>query len=73
MVRGKPEVKDNKYSDYYIWKDPKADGSEPNNWGSSFCGSAWEYDEERGQYYLHFYSKNSRTSTGKMKLSVRNL
>lgn len=49
--------KDNKYSDYYIWKDPKADGSEPNNWGSSFCGSAWEYDEERGQYYLHFYSK----------------
>lgn len=49
--------KDNKYSDYYIWKDPKADGSEPNNWGSSFCGSAWEYDEERGQYYLHFYSR----------------
>ena len=49
--------KDNKYSDYYIWKDPKADGIEPNNWGSSFCGSAWEYCEERGQYYLHFYSK----------------
>ena len=49
--------KDSKYSDYYIWKDPKADGSEPNNWGSSFCGSAWEYDEERGQYYLHFYSR----------------
>ena len=49
--------KDNKYSDYYIWKDPKEDGSEPNNWGSSFCGSAWEYCEERGQYYLHFYSK----------------
>ena len=37
--------KDSKYSDYYIWKDPKADGSEPNNWGSSFCGSAWEYDD----------------------------
>lgn len=49
--------KDNPYSDYYIWKDPKADGSEPNNWGSSFCGSAWEYCEERGQYFLHFYSK----------------
>lgn len=49
--------KDNEYSDYYIWKDPKPDGSEPNNWGSSFCGSAWEYCEERGQYYLHFYSK----------------
>lgn len=49
--------KDNPYSDYYIWKDPKSDGSEPNNWGSSFCGSAWEYSEERGQYFLHFYSK----------------
>lgn len=49
--------KDNAYSDYYIWKDPKADGSEPNNWGSSFCGSAWEYCDERNQYYLHFYSK----------------
>lgn len=47
----------NEYSDYYIWKDQKEDGSEPNNWGSSFCGSAWEYCEERGQYYLHFYSK----------------
>ena len=49
--------KDNSYSDYYIWKDPKPDGSEPNNWGSSFCGSAWEFCEERGQYFLHFYSK----------------
>ncbi|MDO5348947.1 MAG: alpha-glucosidase [Lachnospiraceae bacterium] len=49
--------KDNPYSDYYIWKDPKADGGEPNNWGSCFCGSAWEYCQERGQYFLHFYSK----------------
>ena len=49
--------KDNEYSDYYIWKDPKEHGERPNNWGSSFCGSAWEYCEERGQYYLHFYSK----------------
>ena len=49
--------KDNKYSDYYFWKDGKEDGSEPNNWGSNFCGSAWEYSEKRGQYYLHFYTK----------------
>ncbi|MCU6687684.1 alpha-glucosidase [Dorea acetigenes] len=49
--------RDGQYSDYYIWKDPKPDGSEPNNWGSCFCGSAWEFCEERGQYYLHFYSK----------------
>lgn len=49
--------KDNPYSDYYIWKDPKPDGSAPNNWGSHFGGSAWEYEPERGQYYLHFYTK----------------
>lgn len=49
--------KDNPYSDYYFWKEAKPDGSEPNNWGSSFCGSAWEYNEKRGQYYLHFYTK----------------
>lgn len=46
--------KDNPYSDYYIWRD------QPNNWGSCFSGSAWQYDEERGQYYLHLFSKNSR-------------
>ncbi|AJA49251.1 oligo-1,6-glucosidase [Clostridium pasteurianum DSM 525 = ATCC 6013] len=49
--------KDNPYSNYYFWLDPKADGSEPNNWGSSFCGSAWEYSKERNQYYLHYYTK----------------
>lgn len=49
--------KENPYADFYFWKDPKEDGSEPNNWGSSFCGSAWEYDPVREQYYLHFYSR----------------
>ena len=44
------------YSDYYIWKDP-VDGHEPNNWAGSFGGSAWEYVPERGQYYLHLFSK----------------
>ena len=45
-----------KYTDFYIWRDPK-DGKEPNNWGGSFQGSAWEYVPERGQYYLHLFSK----------------
>ena len=49
--------KDNPYSDFYIWKDQKEDKGLPNNWGSNFCGSAWEYCEERDQYYLHFYGK----------------
>lgn len=49
--------RDNYFSDFYIWKDPKSDGSEPNNWGSNFGGSAWTYDESRKQYYLHYYGK----------------
>ena len=49
--------KDNPYRDYYFWKDPKADGSEPNNWGSIFSGPAWTLDERTGQYYLHYFSK----------------
>ncbi len=48
--------KDNPYRDYYIWREGK-DGKEPNNWGSRFRGSAWEYDEETDMYYLHSYSK----------------
>ena len=39
--------------DWYVWADPKPDGSPPNNWQSVFGGSAWEYAPERGQYYLH--------------------
>jgi len=49
--------KDNPYRDYYMWRPGKEDGSEPNNWGSRFGGSAWEYDESTGEYYLHIYSK----------------
>lgn len=48
--------KDNPYRDYYIWRDP-VDDSVPNDLGSNFSGSAWEYDELTGQYYLHFFSK----------------
>ena len=48
--------KNNEYRDYYIWRDP-VDGHEPNNLGSTFSGSAWQYDETTGQYYLHLFSK----------------
>jgi trehalose-6-phosphate hydrolase len=47
--------KSSRYRDYYIWKDPKPDGSEPTNWESKFGGSAWKYNEETGQYYLHLF------------------
>lgn len=49
--------KGNSYGDYYIWRDGKEDGSAPNNWGACFGGSAWKFDEERGQYYLHLFSE----------------
>ena len=48
--------REGKYADYYIWKDPKEDGSAPNNWGSTFGGPAWTYVESRGQYYLHCFA-----------------
>lgn len=46
----------NPYRDYYIWREAK-DGKEPNNWGSCFGGSAWEYDEKTNMYFLHLFSK----------------
>lgn len=49
--------KDNPKRDWYIWRDPKEDGSEPNNWESIFNGSAWEYDQATGQYYMHIFSR----------------
>ena len=48
--------KDNPYRDYYLWKDPR-DGREPNNWESAFSGSAWQFDEQTGMYYLHCFSR----------------
>lgn len=47
------------YTDYYIWRKGKGkDGKKaPNNWMSTFPGSAWEYNEERGEFYLHLYAK----------------
>jgi alpha-glucosidase len=43
--------------DWYVWRDPGQDGSPPNNWQSVFGGSAWEWDEHTGQYYLHTFLK----------------
>lgn len=54
------EAKSSKTSDkrdYYIWEDPKPDGSAPTNWGSFFGTSAWEYEPSTNQYYMHIFSK----------------
>ena len=45
--------RDNPKADWYIWADPKADGTPPNNWLSVFGGSAWQWDARRRQYYMH--------------------
>jgi alpha-glucosidase len=41
--------------DWYLWRDPAPGGGPPNNWLSAFGGSAWEWDEPTGQYYLHTF------------------
>ncbi len=48
--------------DWYVWRparegfEPGTEGAEPTNWGSAFSGSAWQYDERSGEYYLHMFS-----------------
>jgi alpha-glucosidase len=48
--------RDNPKADWYVWADPKPDGSPPNNWVSMFGGPAWEYEPRRGQYYLRNFT-----------------
>lgn len=45
--------RENPRSDWYVWADPREDGTPPNNWLSIFGGSAWQWDSRREQYYLH--------------------
>jgi len=45
--------RDNPKRDWYVWRDPKPDGSPPNNWMAYFGGPSWTLDAKTGQYYLH--------------------
>ncbi len=47
------QSKDNAKADWYVWADPLPDGSPPTNWISHFGGAAWEFEPQRGQYFLH--------------------
>ena len=53
--------RDNPYHDYYIWREPRERSGdahrEPNNWEAAFGGSAWEWNEATGEFYLHMFSK----------------
>ena len=50
------QSRNNPYSDWYIWRDAKEDGSAPTNWRGIFGGSAWTWCEKRQQYYLHTFA-----------------
>jgi alpha-glucosidase len=52
------ETRDNPKRNWYIWKEPKPDGSPPNNWISVAGGSAWEFDRKTKQYYMHSFLKD---------------
>ncbi len=45
--------RDSPKADWYVWADPQADGTPPNNWMAVFGGSSWQWDTQRRQYYLH--------------------
>jgi len=47
------QSRENPRADWYVWADPKEDGTPPNNWQSIFGGPAWRWDARRGQYYMH--------------------
>lgn len=66
---------DNPKRDWYIWRNGLGD-AEPNNWESIFGGSAWEYDEKTGQYYMHIFSKKQpdlNWESKEMRESVYNM
>ena len=47
------QSRDNPKADWYVWADPREDGTPPNNWLSLFGGVAWRWEPRREQYYLH--------------------
>ncbi|UZJ43464.1 alpha-glucosidase family protein [Marinimicrobium sp. C6131] len=52
------QCRDNPKADWYVWADPREDGTPPNNWLSIFGGCAWEWEPRREQYYLHNFLKS---------------
>jgi alpha-glucosidase len=49
------------HADWYVWTDPKPDGTPPNNWLSAFGGSAWQWEPRRRQFYLHHFLASQPT------------
>src|SRR4051812_22422458 len=53
--RGSRRARDSEFRDWYLWRDPAADGGPPNNWRSNFGGPAWTRDDATGQWYYHAF------------------
>src|SRR4051812_26298636 len=47
--------RNSEHRDWYIWRDGKGPGQPPNNWTSTFGGSAWKFDSATNQYYYHYF------------------
>ena len=65
--------RDNDKADWFVWADPRADGTPPNNWQSVFGGPAWTWDARRGQYYMHNFLKEQpqiNLHNGKVQAAV---
>ncbi len=56
--------RDNPRADWYVWADPKPDGSPPNNWQAVFGGPSWTWDARREQYYHHSFLKEQPQLNG---------
>src|SRR5208283_1418178 len=54
-------MRDGDRADWFVWADPAADGSPPNNWLSVFGGPAWTWEPRRRQYYLHHFLSHQPT------------
>jgi len=70
LVHRKPLFARQSKRDWYLWREPRVDGTEPNNWMSEFGGSAWAYDAVTRQYYYQRSWPSSPTSTGATRRSA---
>lgn len=58
FLKSREGGENNPYKDYYIWRKGRGKNGKkfPNNWTSTFPGDGWQYDEKRGEYYLHLFA-----------------
>jgi alpha-glucosidase len=55
------QSRDNARADWFVWAEPKRDGTPPNNWLAYFGGPAWDWEAARGQYYFHQFLPSQPT------------